>query len=188
MLRYLFQRLWANTLVYLTLIAATTAAFSAPWLRIFYLACLALSTLWYITTITYAYDEERRLQRLGKHAPSVHSYLPWGIDTILRALYAFSQWRNHEFWYWMFACNRNKENPYTVEEITVGQRIIFTADEENIKAVLATRFQDYGKGEQFRKEWKDFLGLSMLTLSFFPLVMGCVAMLHHVNMDLTSRC
>ena len=47
--------------------------------------------------------------------------------------------------------------------MTIGQRIIFTSDEENIKAILATQFQDYGKGPQFRKEWKDFLGLSIFT-------------------------
>ena len=53
--------------------------------------------------------------------------------------------------------------PYTVEAITVGERIIFTADEENVKAILATQFNDFGKGPQFRKEWKDFLGLSIFT-------------------------
>ncbi len=28
---------------------------------------------------------------------------------------------------------------------------------------MATQFQDFGKGPQFRKEWKDFLGLSIFT-------------------------
>lgn len=31
--------------------------------------------------------------------------------------------------------------------------MIFTADEENVKAILATQFQEYGKGPQFRIEW-----------------------------------
>ena len=61
--------------------------------------------------------------------------------------------------------NGNPKNPYTVEAITIGERIVFTADEENIKAILATQFQDYGKGPQFRKEWKEFLGLSELWTS-----------------------
>ncbi|KAK0846669.1 hypothetical protein LTR03_006750 [Friedmanniomyces endolithicus] len=41
--------------------------------------------------------------------------------------------------------------------------MIFTADEENIKAILASQFADYGKGPQFRIEWKEFLGLSIFT-------------------------
>lgn len=40
-------------------------------------------------------------------------------------------------------------------------RTIFTADPENIKAVLATQFSDYGKGESFHREWKEFLGDSI---------------------------
>jgi cytochrome P450 len=36
--------------------------------------------------------------------------------------------------------------------------MIFTADPENIKAILATQFNDYGKGERFNNEWHDFLG------------------------------
>ncbi|KAF4627461.1 hypothetical protein G7Y89_g10698 [Cudoniella acicularis] len=36
-----------------------------------------------------------------------------------------------------------------------GQRIIFTDDPENIKAILATQFDDYVKGENSRRHWKD---------------------------------
>ena len=44
-----------------------------------------------------------------------------------------------------------------------GQRMVFTAHPENIKAVLATQFADYGKGEPFHKDWKDFLGDGIFT-------------------------
>ncbi len=50
---------------------------------------------------------------------------------------------------------------YTAECTVVGRRCIFTADPENIKAILATQFADYGKGELFHREWKDFLGDSI---------------------------
>ena len=40
---------------------------------------------------------------------------------------------------------------------------MFTADPENIKAVLATQFADYGKGEPFHEDWKHFLGDSIFT-------------------------
>ena len=42
-------------------------------------------------------------------------------------------------------------------------RVIFTADPENIKAILTTQFNDYGKGEKFHKEWEPFLGDGIFT-------------------------
>lgn len=42
-------------------------------------------------------------------------------------------------------------------------RVTFTADPENIKAILTTQFADYGKGEQFHKEWEQFLGDGIFT-------------------------
>jgi hypothetical protein len=47
----------------------------------------------------------------------------------------------------------------------IGQRIIMTADQENVKAILATQFDDFGKGEKFREDWVDMLGHSMLGFS-----------------------
>ena len=40
---------------------------------------------------------------------------------------------------------------------------MFTADPENIKAILTTQFSDYGKGKPFHDDWKDFLGDSIFT-------------------------
>jgi cytochrome P450 len=42
-------------------------------------------------------------------------------------------------------------------------RTIFTADPENIKAMLAGQFTDYGKGPVFHDEWSEFLGDSIFT-------------------------
>lgn len=41
--------------------------------------------------------------------------------------------------------------------------MIFTDDPENIKAVLATQFDDFGHGETFHREWQEFLGDSIFT-------------------------
>lgn len=40
-------------------------------------------------------------------------------------------------------------------------RSVFTIDPENIKAVLTGQFAQYGKGERFHEEWRDFLGDSI---------------------------
>ena len=52
---------------------------------------------------------------------------------------------------------------WTVESAPAGMRVIFTADPDNIKAILATQFGDYGKGEPFHRDWQDFLGDSIFT-------------------------
>jgi len=59
-------------------------------------------------------------------------------------------------------------------------RLILTADEENIKAILATQFGDYGKGAQFNSEWHDFLGDSKkLQFKKSPDTLTCHRYLHH---------
>lgn len=52
---------------------------------------------------------------------------------------------------------------WTTESRMLDQRVIFTADPANITAILATQFREYGKGEAFHAEWKDFLGDSIFT-------------------------
>lgn len=58
---------------------------------------------------------------------------------------------------------KNHKSPYTVETTVAGQRIIMTADQENVKAILATQFDDFGKGKKFREDWVDMLGRSMFS-------------------------
>ena len=52
---------------------------------------------------------------------------------------------------------------FTGELRALNQRIVFTADPENVKAILALQFSDFGKGEPFHDEWKAFLGDSIFT-------------------------
>lgn len=42
--------------------------------------------------------------------------------------------------------------------------MIFISESENIKAVIATQFNDFGKGENFHKEMKPFLGDSIFAI------------------------
>ena len=52
---------------------------------------------------------------------------------------------------------------WTVETRMLGMRAVCTADPENIKAILATQFQDFGKGEPFHQQWSELLGDSIFT-------------------------
>ena len=169
MLSALFQRLISPCILYLTL---ATAIWQARYITPFFFTYGLLGLLGFYLTraIYYAVSREWTLDSLGKRAWRMTDYSPFGIYTLVRALRDFSRYRNHEFWWKNFLGYGNPRNPYTVEGIVFGERIVFTSDEENIKAVLATQFQDYGKGPQFRKEWKDFLGLSM----FFHVVLRSI--------------
>ena len=51
---------------------------------------------------------------------------------------------------WRSLLAHGTHNP-TVEFSVGGQRMVFTADPENIRALLATQFGDYGKGEPFHE-------------------------------------
>lgn len=70
-----------------------------------------------------------------------------------------------EFWEEFFESTGGAAKlSYTAElRLLASVRVIFTADVENIKAILTTQFSDYGKTEQFHEEWKDFLGDSIFT-------------------------
>ncbi|KAH7326664.1 cytochrome P450 [Stachybotrys elegans] len=114
-------------------------------------------SLWFIAS---RIDEHRRIRRLGNYGPYVPTKWPFGIDFIAANVRStlkhanLEQWRDNIFM---------AHNSWTVEARMVNQRFVFTADPENVKAILATQFGDYGKGEPFHEEWKDFLGDSIFT-------------------------
>jgi hypothetical protein len=85
----------------------------------------------YITQVwVLAINYERTLDRLGARAPTKRTWSPWNIGLLFEAIFYFAQHRNHEFWWKLFKQCGNSRWPYTVESITFGERIIFTADEE----------------------------------------------------------
>lgn len=156
----LFQRLISPCIFYSTIaLGIWQARHITPSFLIY--ALLGSIAIYSSSVIYTAISRERTLDSLGKRANRIQDYSPFGFYTLFRALRDFSYYRNHEFWWRNYLEYGNPRNPYTVESIVAGERLIFTSDDENIKAILATQFQDYGKGPQFRKEWKEFLGLSM---------------------------
>ncbi|OJD32490.1 cytochrome p450 alkane hydroxylase [Diplodia corticola] len=104
-----------------------------------------------------------RLRALGGCAPVRATYFPLGLDLVFTAVRANLRHASYEFWLHLFRTVGRPGNAYTVEADVGGVRTIFTADPVNIKALLATQFADYGKGERFNQEWHDFLGDSIFT-------------------------
>ncbi|KAF2173799.1 hypothetical protein M409DRAFT_16070 [Zasmidium cellare ATCC 36951] len=162
MLRSFLDRIFPLTVLYalLTYTSLQLGPYTTPLTSTI---LFLLFTSWYLLKLHHHLQQTLLIRRLGKQAPIVRTYTPFNVGFLVQALWYFSQHRNHELWWKLFRTVGNPKRPYTVEAVTVGQRIIFTADEENVKAILATQFGEYGKGPQFRKEWKDFLGLSIFT-------------------------
>ncbi|KAK4185988.1 cytochrome P450 [Podospora australis] len=92
------------------------------------------------------------------HSQSTSLSFP-GLDFVYKSVRASMTHQNYTQWKALF--NDNKAE--TVEVRIAGRRIVMTVDHENIKAILATQFHDYGKGEPFHEEWKAFLGDSIFT-------------------------
>lgn len=78
---------------------------------------------------------------------------------IARTVYNSIKHTNMESWRGFF--ERDGKGGFTLETRPAGQRVVITADVENIKAILAGQFNDYGKGELFHQDWKEFLGDSI---------------------------
>lgn len=107
-------------------------------------------------------DAEIRIRRLGGHARKAATWLPLDLDLVYKAIKGTVHHKNMEVWRSWFK-TKDGSMSYTLEAKPAGRRCIFTADPENIKAILATQFTDYGKGQPFHEEWKDFLGDSIFT-------------------------
>lgn len=104
-----------------------------------------------------------KINRLGGPAPRITSWFPWSLDSVYEFITTNLENKAMEFWLRVFQRFGHKKNPYTIEAYMAGQRLILTADVENIKAILATQFGDFGKGEQFNKDWHEFLGDSIFS-------------------------
>ncbi|GKZ45183.1 hypothetical protein AbraIFM66951_007771 [Aspergillus brasiliensis] len=76
-----------------------------------------------------------KISRLGLIAPRIRFRLPYALDNI----------------YGYVMANRRSG-------FGISTRVIITKDPENIKALLTGQFVDFGKGEGFRHDWKDFVG------------------------------
>ncbi|KAG0649044.1 Cytochrome P450 monooxygenase [Hyphodiscus hymeniophilus] len=59
------------------------------------------------------------------------------------------------------ACPTSRSD--TVEAHLAGQRVIFTSDPDNIRAIFATQGGDFEKGQAFRDDWYVVLGDSIFT-------------------------
>jgi cytochrome P450 len=122
---------------------------------------LGVAVLYVAYNITIKLQKNARIRKFGARAPVRQSYLPWGVDLAYDILTHAMNDTIYEMWVGIFA-KWARPGQYTIEA-GIGERVILTAEPENIKAILATQFKDYGKGEAFRKDWHTFLGNGIFT-------------------------
>jgi hypothetical protein len=163
MLLYLIDRVGAPTCIYGAVAWGSWQLRELTHLSLAY-GIIAVASFWYFRLLIAAISSEIKLARLGARAHSIRTWTPFNLLFIYNAVWHMLRHRNHEFWWTNFEkASKGGPSRWTIETITLGERVVLTADEENMKAILATQFGSYGKGAQFRKEWKDFLGLSKFT-------------------------
>lgn len=96
--------------------------------------------------------------KLNAHWPKVDN--PWwsffGIEWIMEIRAYSKRFENLEL-----AALKHKRSGLTHMNYVLGQNFVNTNDPENVKAILATQFQDYGKGPIFFHQWEQFLGSSI---------------------------
>ncbi|KAF1952401.1 cytochrome P450 [Byssothecium circinans] len=107
--------------------------------------------------------EELRIWRLGGHARKIWPWNPFGLYFTYAITSHALRDENLKF---MHNCcqsdtQANSRQSNTFEWRMGGERFIMTSDKENIKAILATQFNDYGKRQKFRKGWGRLLGLGI---------------------------
>jgi hypothetical protein len=136
-------------------------------------ALLSLLAVYLLRKLIRNTLESRRIRRLGARAPVRRTYMPLGLDMLYDAITSALADRNYEFWLGVFTKYGNPANPWTVEAGKGAMRLVFTADPENIKALLATQFKDYGKGANFNRDWHDFLGDSECSFLSEGVRKGC---------------
>ncbi|KAJ5669468.1 hypothetical protein N7462_010538 [Penicillium macrosclerotiorum] len=103
-----------------------------------------------------------QIAHLGARAPKVSFRLPYALDFIYKGQIANLKNDDLKFWHDTIMSAGNKANCKTAEvDAGISTRVILTMEPENIKAVLTGQFADYGKGESFHREWKEFLGDSI---------------------------
>lgn len=92
--------------------------------------------------------------------PRRPSWLPWGVDRLWLAMRAHRKNQGLGLWSSMFRDWANPRRPLTFESKLGRQNVIFTVDPKNLKAVLASQFDAFGKGGRF-DHLRPFLGDSI---------------------------
>ncbi|KAF8523080.1 cytochrome P450 monooxygenase pc-3 [Hysterangium stoloniferum] len=99
-------------------------------------------------------QEKIEMKKLGaRRVPRIKSYVPGGFDLLFQLIKAYYNGYMGEIFREM-----TFNGSQTVNLRILGNDAIFTIEPENIKAVLATNFDNFEKGKEFHRFVKSVLG------------------------------
>ncbi|KAF2036159.1 cytochrome P450 alkane hydroxylase-like protein [Setomelanomma holmii] len=88
------------------------------------------------------------------------SYIPtFGLDFVISNFRVYREKRLLEHWQQYLI----KANAHTVVSNVVGQQLFITDDAENVRAILATNFENWSLGQERIKQMSDYLGHGVFT-------------------------
>jgi hypothetical protein len=104
---------------------------------------LGAGVLLFVYNTAIRIHRDARIRKLGARAPTRTAYLPWSVDMAYDVVTYAMKDEIYEMWVSMFA-KFARPGQYTVEA-GVGERVILTAEPENIKATASSRLMaSYG--------------------------------------------
>lgn len=137
-------------------VIATRVAWSSVWWSLGFVLPSAM-ILYKFVVVAW---QNIKLQRMnGVRSTQVQNPGPFGLAYARRMVLGLMRHKNLELWDELLRSTPGN----TAETRLLGRRVLMTTDVENIKAILAAQFGDFGKGEPFHREWHDFLGDSIFT-------------------------
>ncbi|KAK3683827.1 cytochrome P450 [Podospora appendiculata] len=128
-----------------------------------YLCGLALGCIVAYFPLRKAYVDYRIWRLGGVRSPLIATNPLWGLPFFVSA---GSKQINNELLDHFEGLFKNTppECPNCVEISTFGVvRFLMTQEPEHVKTILATKFNDFGKGPRFHDTWSPFLGDSIFT-------------------------
>ncbi|PTB64110.1 cytochrome P450 [Trichoderma citrinoviride] len=126
---------------------------------------LVTVALWMARIAINRIREHRKIKSIGNYGHTLQPRLPFGLDFIYYGVRSTIAHKNLELWRDIFfgGASSSPSPSYTCEMRILNERVVLTADPENVKAMLATQFHDFGKGPNFNREWAELLGDSIFT-------------------------
>ncbi|KAI2879733.1 hypothetical protein CBS76997_10719 [Aspergillus niger] len=126
-------------------------------------ACLV--GIFLIACLVRKFQVSLEVSRLGLRAPRIRFRLPYALDNVYGYVMANSRGEDLTHWQNLMETAHGAsaiDHVQTAElDFGISNRAIVTKDPENIRALLTGQFADYGKGEPFHHDWKEFLGDSI---------------------------
>ncbi|KAB5586093.1 cytochrome P450 [Coniochaeta sp. 2T2.1] len=125
------------------------------------LIILTLLTIYYAAR--KAYVTRQVLATGGVRSPVLATNPFFGLRFFIKAGYSQVTNRLLDYYDWQYSF-ATPQCPNCVELSFTGRlRFLMTREPEHIKAVLTSKFADFGKGQQFHDAWHPFLGDSIFT-------------------------